>query len=61
MGISGKGGWLVLGILLIVAGALLKSNLVEWLLDFTGWIMIIIGVIVAIVGLIGLVTGKRGG
>jgi uncharacterized membrane protein (DUF441 family) len=57
----GKGSWIVVGVLLIIAGALLKSNLIEWLLDFTGWIMIIVGIVVVIIGLIGLATGRKGG
>ena len=60
MGLLGKSGGVVIGLFLIVAGALLKSRLIEALLDITGWIMIIVGIVVLIVGLIGLVTGSRG-
>ena len=61
MGILGKGGLTVLGIILIAAGALLKSRLIEALLDLAGWIIIIIGIIVLIVGVVDLFTGKKGG
>ena len=61
MGMFGKGGGIVVGIILIVAGALLKSGLVEWLLDVTGWIIIIIGVIFIIVSVVGLVSGNKSG
>lgn len=57
----GKITWIVIGVVLMAAGALLKSNLIEWLLDVTGWIIIIVGFITVIVGLIGLATGRKGG
>jgi len=57
----GKGSGIVVGIILIAAGALLKSGLVEALLDLTGWIIIIIGVIFIIVSVVGLVSGKKSG
>ena len=61
MGIFGKGSAIVIGIILIAAGFLIKSRLVEWLLDFAGWIIIIIGIIVVIVGVVGLATGRKSG
>ncbi len=61
MGMFGKGSGIVVGIILIAAGALLKSGLVEALLDLTGWIIIIIGVIFIIVSVVGLVSGKKSG
>lgn len=61
MGVIGKGGLTGVGIILIALGFLVKSGLLERLLEFTGWIIIIIGTIVAIVGVVGLVTGKKGG
>ena len=60
MGLIGKGSWLVVGIALIILGALLRSDVFEWLLDAAGFILIILGVIAAIVGLVGLFTGSRG-
>ena len=61
MGIIGKGGLTVTGIILIALGFLIKSGLLERLLEFTGWIIISIGTIVAIVGVVGLATGRKGG
>ena len=44
MGMFGKGSGIVVGIILIAAGALLQSRIIEALLDLMGWIIIIIGV-----------------
>ncbi len=60
MGLLGKGGGIVIGAILIITGFLLKSGLIEWLLDMMGWIMIIAGVVILIVSLIGLVAGGKG-
>ncbi len=57
----GAGGWIVVGIALLVLGWLLKSNLLEAILDIVGWIIIIIGVIAIILGGVSLITGKKGG
>ena len=46
-----------IGGLLLVAGVLLKTGLIQWLLDLMGWFLIIVGVVVVIVG---LVTGGKG-
>ena len=56
----GAAGWIVVGVILLVLGFLLKSRLIEWLLDVAGWIIIIIGIIAVVVGIISLLTGKRG-
>lgn len=61
MGMFGKGSGIVIGIILIAAGALLKSGLIEALLELTGWIIILIGIVVLVIGVVGLVTGKKGG
>ena len=61
MGMFGKGSLIVIGVIILIAGFLLQSNLIEWLLDLMGTLLIIIGIIVVIVGLIGMVTGKKGG
>jgi hypothetical protein len=57
----GAGGWIVVGIALLVLGWLLKSNLLEAILDIVGWIIIIIGVIAIILGGVSLITGKKSG
>ena len=59
MGLLGKSGWLGIGIILLVVGILLRSGLIQWLLDLMGLLLIIAGVIAVIVGLVGLITGKN--
>jgi uncharacterized membrane protein len=58
MGNFGAGGWLVMGIVLLVLGFLVRSSLFEFLLDFTGLILIVIGIIAIVVGLISMITGR---
>ena len=60
MGIFGKGSAIAVGVILIALGFLVKSRLIEWLLDITGWIIIIIGIVVVVVGVVGLATGSKG-
>jgi hypothetical protein len=59
MGVLGKSGWVGIGLILLVAGILLKTELIQWLLDLMGVLLIIAGVIITIVGLVGLITGKK--
>ncbi len=61
MGMFGSGGGIVIGIALVVLGLLLKSRLVEILLDFIGWAVIIVGIIAIIAGGVSLITGKKRG
>ena len=60
MKMFGSGGGIVIGIALVVFGLLLKSSLVEILLDFIGWSIIIMGIIAIIAGGVSLFSGKRG-
>ncbi len=57
----GKSSLILIGIVLIILGALLRSGLIQWLLDFMGIILVIIGVIVLIVGLVQMITGRSRG
>ncbi len=59
MGVIGKGGWITLGIIMLVVGILLRSGLIQWLLDLMGLLLIVAGVIAVVVGLVGLITGKN--
>ncbi len=61
MGMFGSGGGIVIGIALVVLGLLLKSRLVEFLLDIIGWAIIIVGIIAIIAGGVSLITGKKRG
>lgn len=60
MKILGSSGGIVTGIALVILGLLLRSNLVEFLLDFIGWAIIIVGIIAIIVGGVSLFSGKKG-
>ena len=53
------GGWIVVGIALIVLGWLLQSGIVEFLLDIAGIIIIIMGVIAIILAGFSLISGKK--
>jgi hypothetical protein len=55
----GAGGWIVVGIALIILGAVLRTGILQWLLDIMGWILIIMGVIAVILGGVSLITGKK--
>jgi hypothetical protein len=58
MGKLGGGGLLVIGIVVIIIGWLIRSNLLEWLLDIIGFVIIAGGIIVAVVGLIQMFSNK---
>ena len=60
MGLFQKGSWIVVGVVLLVAGLLLRSGLIEWLLDIMGMLLIIVGIIVIVIGLVSLITSRRG-
>ena len=57
----GKSSLILIGIVLIVIGALLQSRLIEWLLDVMGIILVIIGVIVLILAGVQMITGRSRG
>ena len=56
----GAGGWIVVGIALILLGWLVQSGIVEFLLNIIGWIIGIGGVIAIILGGFSLILGKKG-
>ena len=58
MGLFGTGGWLGLGVILIIIGFIIKSDFIEGALELMGWILIIVGVIAAIVALVNMITGR---
>ncbi len=53
----GGGGLLVAGIFLIFLGFMIRSDILEWLLDVFGLVVIVGGGVVGIVGLIQMFTG----
>ena len=54
-------GILFIGVSLVIVGWLVKSNILEWLLDVIGVIIIIAGVILGIVGIVKMFSGGDGG
>ena len=56
----GAGGWIVVGIALILLGWLVQSGIVQFLLNIIGWLIGIAGVIALILGGFGLIFGKKG-
>ena len=54
-----SGGMLIIGIILIILGALVQSDLVSFLLDIIGWVVIIAGVIIGVIGLVGMIKGSN--
>jgi hypothetical protein len=61
MGKVGGGGLVLAGILIVVLGFLIQSDLLEWLLDLIGIVLIVGGAIVGIIGLIKLFSGGGNG
>ena len=59
MGKIGGGGLLVAGIFLVVLGALIRSDILTWLLDILGFLVIVAGIILVIYGLIKMFSGRK--
>ena len=54
----GGGGLIIAGVVLAFLGLILRWNLIDWLIDFTGLLLIIIGIVLAVFGLIQLFTSR---
>lgn len=50
---------LVIGIVLILLGLFVQSNIFETLLDIIGWIVVVVGAILIVVGLYNAFTGRN--
>ena len=50
-------GFFVVGAVLIVMGVILRWDLIDWLIDATGFVLIVIGAIAGIIGLVQMFTG----
>lgn len=59
MGKAAGSGMLLAGIVLVILGAVLRWDLIKWLIDATGLILIIIGIVIAIIGLVQMMSGNR--
>ena len=55
------GGFLMVGAMFVVAGVLLRWDLVDWIIDTAGLLLIVVGAVVGIIGLIKLFSGGGGG
>jgi hypothetical protein len=53
----GGGSFLIAGLVLVVLGLLLTSEII----DFLGWVIVIAGVVVGVVGLIRILGGSKDG
>ena len=51
-------GLVVAGIIIAFLGLVLRLNLIDWLIDVTGFILIVVGIVVGIVGIFQMVAGK---
>ena len=52
-------GFIAVGFMLLVAGLVLRSNLVDWLVDVLGLLFLLSGAGVGIAGLVKLLTRKE--
>jgi hypothetical protein len=59
MGNFGTGGWFIIGIILVVLGLLLRSGLIQWLLNAIGMILIVVGIVAVLVGVVSMIAGGR--
>ena len=50
---------IVTAIFLVLVGAILRSGLIDWLIEIIGLSLIVLGVILGIIGLISVVKGSR--
>ena len=61
MGKLGGSGLLVAGIIIAFLGFVLRTGLIQWLIDVTGLILIILGIVLVIVGAIQMISGRGRG
>ena len=60
MGKAAGSSLLLAGIVLVILGAVLRWDLIDWLINLTGWILILIGVVLGIIGLVQMMSGNKG-
>ena len=53
----GGSGLLIAGFLLVILGAILRSGILQWLLELLGVIIIAVGIAVGVYGLIKMFSG----
>ena len=59
MGKLNGGGLILLGVVLIVAGAFLRWDLIDWLIDVMGFLLILTGAGLGIAGIVKLFSGGQ--
>lgn len=61
MGKAAGSSLLFSGIVLVILGSVLRWDLIDWLIDFTGLLLILIGIVLGIIGVWQLISkGKNG-
>ena len=60
MGKAAGSSLLIAGIVLVILGAVLRWDLIDWLINLTGLILILIGVVLGIIGLVQMMSGNKG-
>ena len=55
----GGGGLVLAGIVLLSIGLVLHLNLIDWLIDLTGFLFIAVGIVIGIIGLIKVFSGGK--
>jgi hypothetical protein len=50
---------IVVAILLVIFGAILRSGIIDWLIDIIGLLLIVLGVILGVIGLVNVLMGSR--
>ena len=60
MGKAGGFSLLVAGIVLVILGAILRWDLIDWLINTTGLILILIGIVLGIIGFVQMMSGNKG-
>jgi len=58
MGKAGGFGLLMAAVVLVILGAVLRWDLIDWLIDTTGLILILIGIVLGIIGLVQMMSNK---
>ncbi len=54
---AGGASFIAVGAVLFILGIILRWDLIDWLIDATGFVLIVIGVILGIIGLIQVFSG----
>ncbi len=57
----GGSSLLIAGIVLAFLGFVLRTGLIKWLIDVTGFILIILGIVLIIIGAIQMFSGRGRG